>query len=62
MPKKSTTNPNFTYVNIPKGLIKLIDDIVDKDHYPTGNYRSRADFVIQAVKKKLLEQEKQENK
>jgi len=53
MPRK-----NWHSVVVPDELIKVVDQIVAENKYPLGKYRSRNDFIVQAVKEKI-EREKE---
>lgn len=51
MPKKATTRrEEWVYVNIPRELAEKIDDIVDEQK---SGYRSRSDFVADAIRRRL---------
>ena len=56
MPTKTEKTPKkpseYIGVSIPAGLIKLVDEIVSSEKY---GYASRADFVCDAVRKRLGE-------
>jgi metal-responsive CopG/Arc/MetJ family transcriptional regulator len=53
MPKKSTkTRGRWTYVNIPSELMERIDAAVNSQKF---GYRSRSDFVIDAIRTRLRE-------
>jgi len=45
---------NYTTVSIPLSLIKKIDNILDRE-----GYQNRADFILEAIRNRLAELEKQ---
>ena len=53
MPKKATERrEEWTYINLPKELGAKIDELVDARKH---GYRSRSDFVADAVRRRLDE-------
>lgn len=55
--------PKYNYVPIPTEIAELVDKAVEADSYPVGRYRSKAHYVVEAVKAQLrredfLEKEK----
>lgn len=58
MPKSTRTA--WRYVAIPVELSDQINQIVEKDRYPIGQWHSKDHFVIQAIKDKLAEMEASE--
>jgi len=53
MPKKATSKrEEWTYINLPNELAEAIDDLVDLHKH---GYRSRSDFVADAVRRLLRE-------
>lgn len=53
MPKKSTkSRDQWTYVNVPNELAERIDQLVNGQKF---GYRSRSDFIIDAVRTRLKE-------
>lgn len=43
----------YNYVPIPEALIELVDQAVDANKYPLGQYHSRTHYVTEAVKAQL---------
>lgn len=46
----------YYYVPVPNEIAELVDKAVKADEYPVGKYRSRAHYILEAVKR-LLEAE-----
>lgn len=47
-----------TGVALPSEIVEEIDDCVERNKYPMGEYRSRSHFVIEAIKEKLQKEKK----
>jgi len=53
MPKKSTNKrEEWAYVNVPKEIVQKIDVLVNEQKH---GYRSRSDFVTDAIRRRLDE-------
>jgi len=49
-------------IPIPKELLAVVDEIVEKNKYPMGKYHSRSHYIVQAVKEKLARENAKTNR